>query len=130
MRFTAPCMSGKNELISGDAPGVALPMSKRSSVTTVLFINGAAGDTAPIYSVYPDPKSGHLSQFRVLLGDRILQANSRLAAGTGDVTLRADQIVVELTSEAEPQWPEESSAVLARMTTAASASGAPSRAIP
>ena len=46
--------------------------------------------------VYPTPKSGHLRQFRVLLGDRILQANAaHVAKGTADVTLRLDETVVE-----------------------------------
>ena len=85
-------LSGKNELISGDAPGVVAAYVEQKLGAPVLFINGAAGDAAPIYSVYPDPKSGHLGQFRVLLGDRISQANSRIGPGTRDVTLRADQI--------------------------------------
>lgn len=34
--------------------------------TTALYVNGAAGNMAPIYSVYPNAKSGHLSEFRVL----------------------------------------------------------------
>ena len=49
---------------------------------TVLYINGAAGNIAPIYSVYPTPSSGHLSQFRVLLGDRILRGGCALGPGT------------------------------------------------
>ena len=33
-------------------------------------------------------------QFRVLLGDRILQANSAIPKGTDDVTLRVDEATV------------------------------------
>src|SRR5436190_14345742 len=50
-------LSGKNELISGDAPGVVAAYVEQKLGAPVLFINGAAGDTAPIYSVYPDAKS-------------------------------------------------------------------------
>jgi len=100
-------MSGKNELISGDAPGVVASYVEEKLGATVLFVNGAAGNMAPVYSVYPDAKSGHLSQFRVLLGDRILQANSRLAAGTRDVTIRADQIFVDSPLKPSLTWPEE-----------------------
>jgi hypothetical protein len=70
-------------------------------------VNGAAGDTAPIYSVYPDPKSGHLSQFRVLLGDRILQTNARLAAGSGDVTVQLYESFAETALREGIAWPQE-----------------------
>ena len=100
-------LSGKNELISGDAPGAAAAHVEQKLGTTVLFINGATGDAAPIYSVYPDPKSGHLSQFRVLLGDRILQANQRLSRGTADVTLQPNQIFVETPLRSGIEWPKD-----------------------
>jgi neutral ceramidase len=100
-------LSGKNDLISADAPGAAVAQVEQKLKAPVLFINGATGDCAPIYSVYPDPKAGHLSQFRVLLGDRILQANQRLGRGTGDVTLRLDQIFVETPLRAGIEWPKE-----------------------
>src|SRR5262249_41211673 len=78
-------MSGENKLISGDAPGIVAAYVEQKLNTTVLFINGAAGNMAPIYSVYPTPGAGHLMQFRVLLGDRILQANDAIPKGTDDV---------------------------------------------
>ena len=46
--------------ISGDAPGVVSEYVEQKTGAPVLFINGAAGNLAPIYSVYPDPKAGHL----------------------------------------------------------------------
>lgn len=100
-------LSGKNEVISGDAPGVAAAHVEQKLGTTVLFVNGATGDCAPIYSVYPDPKSGHLSQFRVLLGDRIIQANERLNRGSADVTLRASETFVETPLRSGLEWPKE-----------------------
>ena len=100
-------LSGRSDVISGDAPGVVAAYVEQKLNAPVLFVNGAAGNTAPIYSVYNDPKAGHLSQFRVLLGDRILQANSRLASGTRDVTLRADEVFVESPLKAGLTWPEE-----------------------
>ena len=65
-------LSGANLLISGDGPGVVSAYVGQKSGAPVLYVNGAAGNLAPIYSVYPDPRSAHLSQFNVLLGDRIL----------------------------------------------------------
>jgi neutral ceramidase len=60
-------LSGKNLLISGEAPGTVAEYVERKLDAPTLYINGATGDLAPIYTVYPDPESGHLSQFRVLL---------------------------------------------------------------
>lgn len=100
-------LGGRSELISGDAPGVAAAYVEQRLGAPVLFVNGAAGDIAPIYSVYPDPKAGHLSQFQVLLGDRILQANAALGAGSPDVTLRLDELFVETPLKPGLTWPKE-----------------------
>ena len=72
----------------------------------MLFLNGAEGNMAPIYSVYPDPKSGHLGEFRVLLGDRILQAN-KISETTSDVVLTPGQHIVETPLRASLGWPPE-----------------------
>ena len=100
-------LSGDNKLISGDAPGIVAAYLEQKLGATVLFINGAAGNLAPIYSVYPTPGAGHLSQFRVLLGDRILQANSAIPKGTDDVTLRAEETNVETPLRSGLEWPPE-----------------------
>ena len=73
----------------------------------MLFLNGAAGNAAPIYSVYPTPAAGHLSEFRVLLGDRILEANRLLTKGSADVTLRLDELIVETALKPGLEWPPE-----------------------
>ena len=100
-------LSGDNKLISGDAPGIVSAYLEQKLGATVLFVNGAAGNMAPIYSVYPTPGAGHLNQFRVLLGDRILQANSTIPKGTDDVTMRIDETYVETAFRSGLQWPEE-----------------------
>jgi neutral ceramidase len=100
-------LSGRSNVISGDAPGVVASYIEEKLRAPVLFINGAAGNLAPIYSVYDDPKAGHLSQFRVLLGDRILEANSRLGPGTSDVTMRLDEMFVETPLKSDLPWPQE-----------------------
>jgi hypothetical protein len=99
-------MSGANLSISGDAPGTVTAYLEQKLGGTVLYINGAAGNIAPIYSVYPTPGSGHLSQFRVLLGDRILGAVASLGPGTGDVTMSHGERVVETPRKAELAWPD------------------------
>src|SRR5437870_4612215 len=78
-------MSGANQQISGDAPGTVAAYVEQKASAPVLYINGAAGNMAPIYSGYPNPRSGHLSQFNVLLGDRILTGLKALGSPSSDV---------------------------------------------
>ncbi|MEN3336817.1 MAG: hypothetical protein V7647_493 [Acidobacteriota bacterium] len=100
-------MSGDNLSVSGDAPGTVAAYLEQKVGGTVLYINGAAGNIAPIYSVYPTPESGHLSQFRVLLGDRILSTIAAMGPGTNEVTMRHAEKVIETPRKAGLAWPEE-----------------------
>jgi len=99
-------MSGQNLKISGDGPGVVSAYLEEQLGGTVLYINGAAGNIAPIYSVYADPSSGHLSQFRVLLGDRVIAAALAMEPGTDRVTIRHGQHVVETRRREDLVWPD------------------------
>lgn len=99
-------LSGQNLLISGDAPGVVTAYLEEKLGATVAFLNGAAGNAAPIYSVYPDPKAGHLGEFRVLLGDRVLEAIAHLSR-INDPTLQLDEIAVETPLKAGLEWPSD-----------------------
>jgi neutral/alkaline ceramidase-like enzyme len=103
-------MNGENLKISGDGPGTVTAYLEQKLGGTVLYINGAAGNIAPIYSVYPNPNSGHLSQFRVLLGDRILTAVESLGPGTREVTMRHGEKIVETPLKSGLAWPDELSA--------------------
>ncbi len=100
-------MNGQNLKISGDAPGTVTAYLEEKLGGTVLYINGAAGDIAPIYSVYPDPSSGHLSQFKVLLGDRILAAVAALGTGTSTVTMRFAASTIDTPRRDGLAWPDE-----------------------
>jgi neutral ceramidase len=106
-------MSGQNLKISGDGPGTVVSYLEEKLGAPVLYVNGAAGDIAPIYSVYPNPQSGHLTQFRVLLGDRILAALRSMGPGTGEVAIRHAEKMVETPRRSDLQWPEELSAYAA-----------------
>ena len=88
-------LGDKNLQVSGDAPGIVSEYVEGKIGAPVLFINGAAGNLAPIYSVYPTPAAGHLSQFRVLLGDKILEANKKIISITDTVKLFAGELTVE-----------------------------------
>ncbi|MBA2762219.1 MAG: neutral/alkaline non-lysosomal ceramidase N-terminal domain-containing protein [Segetibacter sp.] len=94
----------KNLQISGDAPGVVSEYVEQKTGAPVLFINGAAGNLAPIYSVYPSAQQGHLGQFRVLLGDKILDANKKIVSTTEDVQLTSKELIVETPRKAGMQW--------------------------
>lgn len=97
-------MSGANLKISGDAPGVVSEYVEEKIGAPVLFINGAAGNLAPIYSVYPSAGAGHMGEFRVLLGDKILEANSKIKYPVDEVKLMADEIVVETPKKPGLAW--------------------------
>lgn len=99
-------MGGESTVISGDAPGVVADYVEQRNGAPLVFINGAAGNLAPIYSVYPDPEAGHLTQFRVLLGDRILEANKKIGATTSEVSLNSGSLTVETPRKAGLAWPE------------------------
>jgi hypothetical protein len=100
-------MSGQNLQISGDAPGVVAAYLEDQLGGIALYVNGAAGNIAPIYSVYADASSGHLSQFRVLLGDRVIAAVRAMTPGTGRVVIRHAVQIVETPRRPDLGWPEE-----------------------
>ncbi len=98
-------LGAENQLISGDAPGIVSTYVEEKTGAPLIFINGAAGNLAPIYSVYPNPESGHLGEFRVLLGDKILDANRKISTTTKEVVLNSGAITVETPRKAGLGWP-------------------------
>ena len=93
-----------NNQITGDAPGIVADYVEEKLGVPMLYINGAAGNIAPIYTVYPNFEEGHLSQFRVLVGDPILEANARLGPTSPNVELHLGQTVVETPRKAGLGW--------------------------
>lgn len=93
--------------ISGDAPGIVSEYVEQKTGVPLLFINGAAGNLAPIYSVYPNPKAGHLGQFRVLLGDKILDANKKITSTTDSIKLFTGSLTIETPRKAYMAWPSD-----------------------
>ncbi|MEO6288329.1 MAG: neutral/alkaline non-lysosomal ceramidase N-terminal domain-containing protein [Ginsengibacter sp.] len=91
--------------ISGDVAGTVSEYVEQKTGAPLIFINGAAGNLAPIYSVYPTPDAGHLSQFRVLLGDKILEANKRILSTTDSVKLFTGGLTIETPRKADLSWP-------------------------
>jgi len=97
----------ENTEISGDAPGIVSEYFEQKIGVPLLFINGAAGNIAPIYSVCPNPKAGHLSQFRVLVGDKILDAYKKISKVTNEVILNAGSFIVETPRKPGLDWPSD-----------------------
>ena len=95
----------QNVEISGDVLGVVSEYAEQKTGVPVLIINGAAGNLAPIYSVYPDANAGHLGQFRVLLGDKILDANKKILSTTDSVKLFTGALTVEGLRKTNLSWP-------------------------
>ena len=100
-------LGGESLVISGDAPGVTAQYVEEQLGAPMLFINGAAGNLAPIYSVYPSPRAGHLSEFRRLLGDRILAANALIKSPLTEVDLEMAEHIVEIPMKAGLAWAED-----------------------
>jgi lysophospholipase L1-like esterase len=98
-------MGGENLEISGDAPGIVSEYVEQKIGVPLLFINGAAGNLAPIYSCYASPQLGHLGQFRVLLGDKILEAYRNITSTTNDVSLYPGSLTVETPRKPGLSWP-------------------------
>ena len=88
-------LGGESTKISGDVPGVVSEYVQKKIGAPVLFINGAAGNLAPIYSVYANERAGHLRQFSVLLGDKIIEASNDISPARGSVKLTVRSIIVE-----------------------------------
>lgn len=93
--------------ISGDAPGIVSEYVEEKLGVPLLFINGAAGNLAPIYSVYPNPSAGHLNQFKVLLGDKILSANKEIVTSRTDVKLFTGSLIIETPRKSGLSWPKD-----------------------
>ena len=98
-------LGGRFVEISGDGPGVVASYVEGKLNAPMLYINGAAGNIAPIYTVQPDVKSAHLGEFRVLLGDKILAANRDLGAGAVDVKLLLAEKWIDTPRKAGLGWP-------------------------
>lgn len=100
-------LGAPNLKISGDVPGIVAEYVEEKLGAPMLFINGAAGNIAPIYSTYPNPGSAHLSQFRVLLGDKILEANKSITTTIDKVQLFASKLIIETPRKENLDWPSD-----------------------
>jgi hypothetical protein len=99
-------LAGSMLQISGDGPGIVAAYVEQKLGAPVLYVNGAAGNLAPIYTVQDLPKS-HIGEFRVLLGDKIIEANRTLGPGGAGAKLWLGETWIETPRKAELGWSEE-----------------------
>jgi hypothetical protein len=97
-------LGGRFMEISGDGPGIVASYVEEKLGAPMLYINGAAGNMAPIYTTQPDLRSAHLGEFRVLLGDKILAAHRDLGAGA-DARLWLAEKWIETPRKSGLGWP-------------------------
>ena len=91
--------------ISGDAPGIVASYLEERLGGTVLYINGAAGNIAPLY--YFKRGFKEISQMNVLLGDRVLEANRSIRVDPdAKVYLEPGEIIVETAMKEGITWPQ------------------------
>lgn len=100
-------LGSPNLKISADVPGIVSEYVEEKTGIPMLFINGAAGNLAPIYSTYPNPGAARLSQFKVLLGDRILEANKQIITNIPEVKLFTGKIMIETPRKEGLGWPSD-----------------------
>jgi len=96
-----------NTLISSDAPGVVSQYVEEKIGAPMLFIQRAAGNIAQIYTTEIDHRRGRLTEFKVLVGDKILEANRTITATTGDIQLRiGKRLMIETPLKEGLTWPD------------------------
>lgn len=100
-------LGGSMVQVSGDAPGVVTAYLEEKLGAPALYINGAAGNMAPIYVTQDVRNIAHLGEFRVLLGDKILDANRTLGTGSADVKLWLGETWIETPRKEGLGWSEE-----------------------
>ncbi|WP_414662993.1 neutral/alkaline non-lysosomal ceramidase N-terminal domain-containing protein [Horticoccus sp. 23ND18S-11] len=106
-------LAGSMLQISGDGPGVVAAYVEEKLGAPTLYVNGAAGNLAPIYTVQDLPRS-HIGEFRVLLGDKILEANRAMGAAGDDVNLWVGETWVETPRRKDLGWSDELKAFAAK----------------
>jgi len=96
-------LGGQNMAISGDGPGIVAEYVEKQSGAPMLFINGAAGNIAPLYSGH-GLSSNVLDQFNIMLGDKIIDAYKKILT-TGDIALNVGALTVETPRKKGMEWP-------------------------
>jgi len=97
-----------NTRISGDLQGVVAEYVEEQTGAPLLFIVGAAGNIAPIYTRAVDEHRGNLTEFNVLIGGKILEARESIVSHTRNVQFTIEKpLVVHTPLRPGFGWPDE-----------------------
>lgn len=96
-------IGGECTLISGDGPGVVSDFVESKTGAIMLFINGAAGNVAPIYSTQPN--AFRLKEFEALLGEKIIDANSKINGSISQIKMKTGDTIVKTARKDGLKWP-------------------------
>jgi hypothetical protein len=94
---------GEQPEVSADAPGAVAEYVEEKVGAPMLYVNGAAGDVGPIYTL---SNFRNLPRFKVLLGNRILAANRSIRAdATEQPVFEIGEEFVESACKPGIEWP-------------------------
>ena len=96
----------KNLKISGDVQGAMSEYFEQKIGVPLLFINGAEGNLAPLYSGYEGGFTV-FGFFKVILGDKIINAYQKTTVTTDQVKLNTGSIVIETPRKSGLGWPSD-----------------------
>lgn len=97
-------LGGRNQRISGDVPGFVSEYVEQQLGAPLLFINGAEGDVAPLYSVGTDFDHPRLLECQTILREAILAVNETIAETTADVAFSLGKTLIETPRRAGLGW--------------------------
>jgi hypothetical protein len=97
-------LGGGNRQISADAIGFAARHVEAKLGVPMLFVNGAEGNVAPLYSVGTDIDSPRLKEYASLLGEPILTTNAAIAETTADVALSIGRTIITTPRRPDLGW--------------------------
>ncbi len=103
-------LGGKSLIISSDGPGEAAERVEEKTGAPMLYLNGAAGNIAPLYSVYSTPEEGHLREFRSLLGDPILAARDAITSYRDTLAIQPAEAIFETPRKEGLGWSDDMAA--------------------
>lgn len=100
-------LGGSSTVVSGDVTGAVNAYLEERTGAVSLFLNGAAGNLAPIYRARGEAETRLLRRFEVLLGEPALEAWQRARPPAGDLRLAASRIVLETPMRPGLEWSDE-----------------------
>src|SRR5690606_37313165 len=81
-------LNSENLQVSGDIPGSVASYFEKETGVPMLFINGAAGNLAPLDCSQSDAKTKFLNRYCAMIGDKIIQVVNETACNIDNIELQ------------------------------------------